>query len=316
LQGTPVFYNASNQQISASAYGTRHLFTGQQWYSELGLYDLRNRFYSPDIGRFLQPDPSGFNGDATNLYRYCRNNPVNATDPFGLWPWLLPQQMPGPTGTQYISGFVSGSWPQVELEISQWYMSGAQTFADKQSPSVPSDPWEFQAISNYGVYTRIMDAGYIGVSMEEAPPGDYNTPSDNPSGDPSLNVAYLTYAYDDSRASSPSDESSSTPTLPPVVVVARWGHAWQGFQPGLWYPSMGGTVPFGQGGSSIIGGMFDFGGTPIGGMFGPLIAPTSPFANPMGSMGLVYGGANGGWNMGAGELINAFTEGGKKPDSL
>jgi hypothetical protein len=40
------------------------------------------------------------------------------------------------------------------------------------------------------------------------------------------------------------------------------------------------------------------------------------YTNPMGSMGLVYGGANGGWNMGAGELINAFTEGGKKPEDL
>ena len=85
LQGTPVFYNAANTQIPSSNYGIRHLFTGQQWYSELGLYDLRNRFYSPDIGRFLQPDPIGFRGDRTNLYRYCRNNPVGRRDSFGLF---------------------------------------------------------------------------------------------------------------------------------------------------------------------------------------------------------------------------------------
>jgi RHS repeat-associated protein len=84
LQGTPIFYNAANVQISGSNQGVRHLFTGQQWYSELGLYDLRNRFYSPDTGRFLQPDPIGFAGDATNLYRYCENNPVNWSDPSGL----------------------------------------------------------------------------------------------------------------------------------------------------------------------------------------------------------------------------------------
>ncbi len=84
LQGKPVFYNSSNVQITDSNYGIRHLFTGQQWYSELGLYDLRNRFYSPDIGRFLQPDPIGFNGDPTNLYRYCGNNPLKWSDPSGL----------------------------------------------------------------------------------------------------------------------------------------------------------------------------------------------------------------------------------------
>ena len=86
LQGTPIFYNAGNTQILSSNYGIRHLFTGQQWYSELGLYDLRNRYYSPDIGRFLQADPSGFNGDATNLYRYCGNNPLKCSDPNGTLP--------------------------------------------------------------------------------------------------------------------------------------------------------------------------------------------------------------------------------------
>lgn len=83
LQGAPIFYDANNNQRTASAYNVRHLFTGQQWYSEVGLYDLRNRFYSPDIGRFLQPDPIGHRG-GSNLYRYCRNNPVTRSDPFGL----------------------------------------------------------------------------------------------------------------------------------------------------------------------------------------------------------------------------------------
>jgi hypothetical protein len=38
----------------------------------------------PDLGRFMQPDPIGFAADASNLYRYCGNNPANLTDPFGL----------------------------------------------------------------------------------------------------------------------------------------------------------------------------------------------------------------------------------------
>src|SRR5438094_1048049 len=85
LQGTPTFYDANNNQLSASAFGVRHLFTGQQWYSEIGLYDLRNRFYSPDIGRFLQVDPIGFGGDVSNLYRYVGNNPLTGLDPLGLF---------------------------------------------------------------------------------------------------------------------------------------------------------------------------------------------------------------------------------------
>ena len=111
LQGAPMFYDANNNQLSASAFGVRHLFTGQQWYPELGLYDLRNRFYSPDLGRFLQPDPIGFWG-GTNLYRYCRNNPVMRWDPFGLLP---PTDMDGggaPGGTAEVERVtVQGSDP-------------------------------------------------------------------------------------------------------------------------------------------------------------------------------------------------------------
>ena len=83
LQGAPFFYTANDSQLSASAFGVRHLFTGQQWHQDIGLYDLRNRFYSPDLGRFLQPDPIGFRG-GNNLYRYCGNNPVTRRDLSGL----------------------------------------------------------------------------------------------------------------------------------------------------------------------------------------------------------------------------------------
>ena len=85
LDGAPFFYDASDNPLLGSNNSVRHLFTGQQWYQDVGLYDLRNRFYSPDIGRFLQPDPIDFDGDPTNLYRYCGNDPVNTSDPSGLW---------------------------------------------------------------------------------------------------------------------------------------------------------------------------------------------------------------------------------------
>jgi RHS repeat-associated protein len=83
LDGTPLIYAPDGSSRTASLFDIRHYFTGQQWYSDLGLYDLRNRFYSPNIGRFLQPDPVGFGGDATNLYRYAGNNPLKYLDPTG-----------------------------------------------------------------------------------------------------------------------------------------------------------------------------------------------------------------------------------------
>jgi RHS repeat-associated protein len=40
---------------------------------------------SPELGRFLQTDPIGFGGDASNLYRYCHNDPEDFGDPMGLY---------------------------------------------------------------------------------------------------------------------------------------------------------------------------------------------------------------------------------------
>jgi len=50
-----------------------------------GLYFMRNRWYSPALGRFVQQDPIGLAG-GTNLYRYSTNNPLISMDPNGTCP--------------------------------------------------------------------------------------------------------------------------------------------------------------------------------------------------------------------------------------
>ena len=48
-----------------------------------GLLNMRARYYSPFICRFINPDPSGFSG-GLNFYTYANGNPVSYLDPFGL----------------------------------------------------------------------------------------------------------------------------------------------------------------------------------------------------------------------------------------
>lgn len=59
-------------------------FTGRPWSDATALYDFRARSYAPELGRFLQQDPSLFASGDLNLYRYAWNDPLNHTDPTGL----------------------------------------------------------------------------------------------------------------------------------------------------------------------------------------------------------------------------------------
>ena len=68
-------------------------FQGQYLDRETGLHYNTFRFYDPDIGRFISPDPVGLQG-GINLHRYAPN-PVAWADPLGLEP--IPLDAPGYT---------------------------------------------------------------------------------------------------------------------------------------------------------------------------------------------------------------------------
>jgi len=51
---------------------------------------LANRYYSPDLGRFVSRDPIGYEGGSLGLYEYVKSKPAMATDPRGLGPPLFP----------------------------------------------------------------------------------------------------------------------------------------------------------------------------------------------------------------------------------
>jgi RHS repeat-associated protein len=81
--GAPTIYDANSSEISQSAIGNPYMFTARRADDETALYYYRTRYYTFDIGRFLQTDPLGYY-DSLNLYQYCWNNSTNWTDPYGL----------------------------------------------------------------------------------------------------------------------------------------------------------------------------------------------------------------------------------------
>lgn len=92
---------------STSAAGNPYLFTGRRFDDETSLYYYRARYYSPEIGRFLQVDPVGYD-DCVNLYQYCLNNPVVYVDPSGTWQVTLGVGIG--LGARVSSGKNSGRW--------------------------------------------------------------------------------------------------------------------------------------------------------------------------------------------------------------
>jgi len=76
-------YDVFGEPNTTSSIGNPYMFTGRRYDIETGLYYYRARYYKPEIGRFLQTDPIGYEG-GLNLYAYVQNNPVMFTDPLGL----------------------------------------------------------------------------------------------------------------------------------------------------------------------------------------------------------------------------------------
>jgi len=77
-----IFQKPDPNQRKESSIGNTTLFHGREYDPETGLYYFRARYYHPELGRFLQPDPNGYE-DSLNPSQSFKNNPINFTDPYG-----------------------------------------------------------------------------------------------------------------------------------------------------------------------------------------------------------------------------------------
>ena len=81
-----------NQITDTSSIAVQNPFRYRSYYydSESGLYYLQSRYYDPVVGRFISADGQiagvGSTVNGYNLFVYCFNNPVNASDSEGEWP--------------------------------------------------------------------------------------------------------------------------------------------------------------------------------------------------------------------------------------
>lgn len=87
-------YSPFGESNDISVVGNPLRYTARHWDEDAQLYYNRARYYNPELGRFIQPDPLGY-ADGLNIYAYVGNDPLNFVDPLGLY---------GQVANDYIAG--------------------------------------------------------------------------------------------------------------------------------------------------------------------------------------------------------------------
>ena len=165
---------------STSISGTFR-YTGQRIDPETnGLYYYRARMYMPAWGRFLQPDPIGYNGSA-NLHAYVGNDPLNLIDPFGLT-WAEVFRMFGQwvTGTAPAHQVFGSDTNQTKDMMNAPGVNRAREFFYQQNISNSGD--QLQPVNKFAVHFGL--SGYVeaGTNSTQQFVGSYTvniTPNSN-----------------------------------------------------------------------------------------------------------------------------------------
>lgn len=102
-------YSTYGELLGGSTGLTRFLYSGRCGVTtdENGLYYMRQRYYSPELKRFVNQDVltgSLGNSQSLNRYSYVQGNPVSYTDPFGLSP--LSELFTGTTFWHVVQGIL------------------------------------------------------------------------------------------------------------------------------------------------------------------------------------------------------------------
>jgi RHS repeat-associated protein len=146
--GEVTFLDTNGSSIVSSTIGNRILFSGREFDAETGLYYYRTRYYSADMGRFLQRDPME-DDDLSNLYAYVENDPINSFDPFG---------------TDKNRGQINASNPQKAKKLTEVQPPSVSVLQPpEKKPPVPEPP--IIKCDKWGEYSQMLDA-FIAVINE------------------------------------------------------------------------------------------------------------------------------------------------------
>jgi len=141
--GTVTFAEEDGDERAAeNALNKVLLFQGQRRDPETGLYYFKNRYYSAELGRFLQRDPAEYK-DGMDLYLAMLSNPLSGSDELGLGGdqpgvWEILKQLPGALVEEVPKTVVGGTsvWLQRQVQT----VRAVQKVQDAAEKMVPKSP--------------------------------------------------------------------------------------------------------------------------------------------------------------------------------
>jgi len=80
---TDIYSRPDPRIVAINSLANRFTFHGRPVDLETGLYYFRNRYFDPELGRFITADPLGY-VDGPSMYQFARYGPFDYTDPLGL----------------------------------------------------------------------------------------------------------------------------------------------------------------------------------------------------------------------------------------
>ena len=141
-------------------------------YSYMQLMDFNARFYSPTLGRFIQPDsivPDMTNNQAWNRYSYSYNNPLNYTDPSGHRPsgpehdpliddLYSTEQFYKDYLSYYYDWNLKGNWTLDELKLAHQVAKDIEEYIDGITDHKGRD-WMYEYMGDISIAITSKDAG-------------------------------------------------------------------------------------------------------------------------------------------------------------
>jgi len=130
--------NGEGSTVNGESVVADYVYTGKEYDVETGLIYFGGRYYAPELGRWITPDPLFLEKEpkkavemplSSNLYAYVRNNPMTYVDETGNLEGYTFELNQRDHGEQYRTNIESGPWSEQEAVFQKIVGSGLVVMA-------------------------------------------------------------------------------------------------------------------------------------------------------------------------------------------